>query len=87
MYIYNCILTYSTSLLKVHSEVLKAVLNLFDFFFSLDPFLEMIGKNLSLICKVKINIHFFSLSKFVEQAEIHLFYDFYIYTNLNYLKY
>ena len=89
MYIYNCILTYSTSLLKVHSEVLKAILNLFDFSFSLDLFLEMIGKNLSLICKVKTNIQnsLFSLSKLVKQAEIRLFYDFYVYTNLNYLNY
>ena len=55
-YIYKCILAYSASLLKVHGEVLKAVLNLFDFSFSLDPFLKIIGKNLSLICKVKTNI-------------------------------
>ena len=32
-------------------------------------------------------IHFFSLSKLVEQAEIRLFYDFQVCTNLNYLNY
>ena len=88
-HIYVCILAYSASLLKVHGEVLKAVLDLFDFSFSLDPFLEMIGEIFHSYVKSKpiFKINFFSLSKLVEQAEIRLFYDFQVYTNLNYLNY
>ncbi len=50
---YICILACSASLLKVHGKVLNAVFDLFNYFRFHRPFLVMIGKIRSLICKVK----------------------------------
>src|SRR5205814_743277 len=74
LYIYNlfsykcyCILPCSASLLRVQSEVLNVVFDLLDFLFSFYPFLEMISRFYSLLCKVKnyIQNSLFLLSKLV----------------------
>ena len=76
-YIRKCILAFSASLLKVHGEVLNAVLDLFDFHFVKSIFGNDQQKIFHSYVKSKpiFKIHLFFLSKLAEQAEIHLFYD------------
>ena len=79
-----CILALSTSLLRALHEVMNTVFDLFDFFhfrrsiFGKAKFVRSYVKS-----KTVFKIHFFSLSKLIEQAKIRLHYDFQVYINFS----